>query len=421
MNILARLFAVLLTVLPAHPAFSQGPLTPPGAPAPTMKSLDQLEAKLEKRIPIDAVNTPGAGTDQHVISQPGSYYLTGNLAVTLTDGIQVSAPDVTVDLNGFQVRRTEGSGGVGINISSDSLRVVVRNGSVAGSFDVGVRGVPGLVGARFQHLAVTNCGVGFIASDNAQIENCTAHDNVGTGIRAGNGSVVTKCVADNNGGIGIQVVDSSTVTNCTATRNRGEAGIKTGSGGNISNCTARLNVGSDATSGGIVAGGHSTITNCTSSLNASGFATPTSSSGTGISIGSGSTVINCTAVSNKGNGIAVPGGGCFITGNTASFNGLNGNAAGIYVTSLENRIEGNHATGNDRGFDIANGGNLIMKNSAKANGPSNNLNYVIVAENRFGPVVNLTASQPLGMTGNASAGTLNDGAGGSHPWANFAY
>ena len=40
--------------------FAQGPLTPPAAPAPTMKTLDQVEA----RTIINATNTPGNGTNQ---------------------------------------------------------------------------------------------------------------------------------------------------------------------------------------------------------------------------------------------------------------------------------------------------------------------------------------------------------------------
>ncbi len=82
-----------------------------------MKSLDQIDAdiaqvntlatdidaKAEKRAAINATNTPGDDNDAFIISQPGSYCLTGNVATGLPNGIEVTAGGVTVDLNGFAV------------------------------------------------------------------------------------------------------------------------------------------------------------------------------------------------------------------------------------------------------------------------------------------------------------------------------
>src|SRR5947207_1497513 len=75
---------------PSPPLLAQGALTPPGAPAPTMKTL----AQIEPRTPISVL--------PFTISTPGSYYFTGNLTAT-ADGvaITVSAENVTIDLNGF--------------------------------------------------------------------------------------------------------------------------------------------------------------------------------------------------------------------------------------------------------------------------------------------------------------------------------
>jgi len=61
----ALVAAVILALCPT--GFAQGSLTPPGAPAPTMKSLDQIEP----RTIVNAVNTPGDAGDMFVISQPG--------------------------------------------------------------------------------------------------------------------------------------------------------------------------------------------------------------------------------------------------------------------------------------------------------------------------------------------------------------
>jgi hypothetical protein len=60
-------------------AAGAGPIDPPAGPVQsTMKGLDQIEP----RIAINAVNTPGdddATPSTFKITQPGSYYLAGNL------------------------------------------------------------------------------------------------------------------------------------------------------------------------------------------------------------------------------------------------------------------------------------------------------------------------------------------------------
>src|SRR5438270_7071705 len=112
--------------------FPQGSLTPPGPPAPTMKKLDEVEPRTNLQAsPAPAgVDTSNANY-QSVINQPGSYYLAANLLVTKTNGIQINAEGVTLDLNGFQVSRDSASG-KGIEITSSSDHVTVRNGTVKG-------------------------------------------------------------------------------------------------------------------------------------------------------------------------------------------------------------------------------------------------------------------------------------------------
>jgi hypothetical protein len=72
---------LLLSIISYQPStsFGQGSLTPPGAPAATMKSLDQIAST---GIALNSTNTAGDANVHFIISQPGSYYLTGNLAVT---------------------------------------------------------------------------------------------------------------------------------------------------------------------------------------------------------------------------------------------------------------------------------------------------------------------------------------------------
>ena len=71
---------------------AQGSLTPPGPPAPSMKTL----AQIEPRTPISSL--------PFTINQSGSYYVTTNLiGVSGQNGIIVQTRNVTIDLNGFGI------------------------------------------------------------------------------------------------------------------------------------------------------------------------------------------------------------------------------------------------------------------------------------------------------------------------------
>lgn len=78
---------------------------PPGPIGPTMKPLDQVEP----RTPITSL--------PFTISEPGSYYLVGNLE-TAGDGIIVDASDVTIDMMGFSITGTSPDTNVGVRVNS---------------------------------------------------------------------------------------------------------------------------------------------------------------------------------------------------------------------------------------------------------------------------------------------------------------
>ena len=92
--------AFVIFLQPSSFVLAQGSLTPPGAPAPLFKTLDQVEP----RMPISTYGTN--------ITASGSYYLTANLtsASTTQDAITISADNVTIDLNGFALLNTSGTG-----------------------------------------------------------------------------------------------------------------------------------------------------------------------------------------------------------------------------------------------------------------------------------------------------------------------
>ncbi|HEX5398709.1 MAG TPA: hypothetical protein VFY06_06645 [Verrucomicrobiae bacterium] len=111
--------AIVYSFLMLRSARGQGTLTPSGPPAPTMKTLDQIEA----RAPISSV--------PFTINRPGSYYLTTNLAVSTGNAITIATNGVKVDLNGFTLSSTAARAtGDGILINSGLKNIIIINGFI---------------------------------------------------------------------------------------------------------------------------------------------------------------------------------------------------------------------------------------------------------------------------------------------------
>ncbi|HEX5223319.1 MAG TPA: right-handed parallel beta-helix repeat-containing protein [Verrucomicrobiae bacterium] len=169
----------LLIVSAATSARAQGALAPSGAPAPMMKTLEQIEP----RTPISSL--------PFTISSSGSYYLTSPLHST-NSGITVSADDVTIDLMGFTISGTQDTNHSGIFIAGgdDVMRrnVVVRNGGIT-RFGIGIH-VKNTQSAQISHLIVYQNaaeGIKLISVDpgvctDVTVEQCTITDNSSYGI-----------------------------------------------------------------------------------------------------------------------------------------------------------------------------------------------------------------------------------------------
>jgi parallel beta-helix repeat protein len=191
----------LLSAFSLQPSavFGQGSLTPPGPPAPTMKSLDQVEART-------AITTAGAVT----ISEPGSYYLTRNISVSSGDAITIVANGVTLDLNGFTISSTSAAlTGSGVHLSGTLADITICNGHIRGGVTNNGSGV--YSGTGF------NAGIAYGGNPSANVlvsrVSVSGCANYGIYLYDGRSSVVENCTVRTVGSYGIR---ASTIRTCSA-------------------------------------------------------------------------------------------------------------------------------------------------------------------------------------------------------------
>ena len=353
------LVALLLSTLNPQlsTVFAQGSLTPPGAPAPTMKTLTQIEP----RTPISSVPV--------TISSPGSYYLTTNLTVTSGNfGVIINSGNVTLDLNGFVLQGVSGSYG-GVIVNGTYTNITMGNGAITGWGESGVNAFNYGTSCNlvFEHLTVSaNGGNGIATSAGSVVRDCCSISNASIGIYC-TGGLISGCMSRNNGSYGIYAND------CV-----------------VRDCQAESNSNSGI---GVT---YSTVRDCHVRNNALN----------GI-YAVGSTVSGCYVSGNTRDGILVNGGDCQIIGNNCSSNNISGNVndAGILIYYSNNRVEDNHVTGNgNSGIWVFNGGyhnNIIVKNTVIGTN-----NYSIPTGQISGPLITNTVS-----------GVITN----SNPWANFSF
>ncbi len=181
--------------------FAQGSLTPPaGAPMATMKTLDQVEARTA------ITNTSSLVT----ISQPGSYYLTGNLTVSTGNGINITTNGVTLDLNGFTIRSTAASAtGHAISLAGSLSDLTIRNGHIRGGVTNNGAGVFGGAGFAYGIMYSGNEPQNVLVS-HVTVSRCLNH---GIFLNLSGGTVVEACTVQTVGGYGIS---ASVIRGCSA-------------------------------------------------------------------------------------------------------------------------------------------------------------------------------------------------------------
>ena len=183
------------------------------------------------------------------LDAPGSYVLTSGLNTSSGSqtGIEITADDVTLDLNGFEIRgaiscSTTGAAseitcgvglGEGISALAPVANVTVRNGSVRG---FGQRCVE-LLGERAQieNVRVAECGfdavktgasanvrnvsatlghqVGIWVGDRSRVEGCSVTVNRSSGVLLSVGSLAMGTVSSGNGGFAFNGINATYLNN----------------------------------------------------------------------------------------------------------------------------------------------------------------------------------------------------------------
>ncbi len=404
------IFAALF-LLPTGFALAQGSLTPPGPPAPNLKTLAQIE-------PRAAISVPGQTIG------PGSYYLSASLtAASGMSGIVVFASNVTIDLNGFELIGVPGSS-EGIVIGGGQTNVTIRNGTIR---NWGGRGIDGVGNARVrvENVRVLNCGGnGIVVDVDGEVRNCVASGNVGIGIKgldnclvrecqvlattgspgdgisAGPAASVADCVSRGNAGSGFLVTNASTVLRCTAYANT-FIGIYTYDGCTVAGCSAMNNTNVGIALGSCIA------TDCIARNNGQSGITGgdgcvirscslTGNGGAGIFCGSSSLIADCTAMGNTNGGIQISGpafpGESLVIHCVANRNLGNG----IVAYGGGSRIEGNLVQSNQQPGIAVGGTDVVLHNVSRSNVGIN-----------YGP----PSGTLIGPVGNPNSATS--------PWANF--
>ncbi len=310
MNMKLQLAAIALALTTLNSelstAFAQGSLTPPGAPATTMRTLDQIYARTDSRIPI--TNSASAVT----IAAPGSYYLTTNLTVSSGDAITIAASGVTLDLNGYTIRSTTAfPTGSGIRLNFVQRNITIANGFIESGVTNNGSGVysgSGFVaGISYSGNAPVNVLVSRVS-----VAGCL---NYGINLNTSDSTVVESCTVRTVGSLGIfaSTIKQSSATDCGSTAIRGDQ---------VSDCRGESS-----------GNGNGDGVSATTALNCYGSS---SSSGTGVYA---QTANNCYG-HNTGNGYGVSA----LTAQNCYGQNI-GNGYGLYATTANHCIGVNFGSG----------------------------------------------------------------------------
>ncbi|MDB6068058.1 MAG: hypothetical protein JWR26_4266 [Pedosphaera sp.] len=312
--------------------FAQGSLIPPGAPAPTMITLSQIQ-------PRTPITNSGAVT----ISASGAYYLTTNISVSSGTAVTITANNVTLDLNGFTISSTEtpATGSSGILLGGTGVgrtNIFFSNGFISSSgitnngtttyggngFAYGIYSPASLVNVHVSNVSISGCltfGI-YLSNTGTLVESCTVNNVGNTGINA---DVITDSLATGCGQTGISA--NTTASNC-----RGNSYASTAV---ISGATAQNCYGISTAGFGVLA---NNVQNCSG----------TSTSNTGVF--AGYNALNCSGTSTSGTGlIAANAQNCYGSSSSAT-----ASMAGISAAVANNCYGNNNGAGSGINTTLAN-------------------------------------------------------------------
>jgi hypothetical protein len=198
---------------------------------------------------ISQATVQTSGGFPYVIAQSGSYQLSSNLVVPCgsgANGINITASNVTVDLNGFTISCSATNTATGIQAGAVT-GITIMNGAVTGfgssaqGYGIDFIGGPAYSGtswtAKAYQVQVTQNGTGIYAGENTllTVAESVVNNNAAYGIFAGSGrsARIQNSQIDYNLQAGI-VISQGSVSACDLTGNP-NGGVLVAIGANITN------------------------------------------------------------------------------------------------------------------------------------------------------------------------------------------